>query len=86
VRDAAPSDGSRRLTRPRAAVRCGPSAGRLELGEGAPPPARACASFSIAARTYADIEGALIHGEIDATTRVAVADVVSFAFAKAAGG
>ena len=33
--------------------------------------------------TYADIEGALIHGEIDRDHTVAVADVVSFAFAKA---
>jgi len=36
--------------------------------------------------TYADIVGALVHGKIDAAHSLPVADVVSFAFAKASGG
>ena len=67
-----------------AAVAVRPVGDRLELGEGAPAAGtRVCVVLDRGA-TYADIEGALIHGEIDRDHTVAVADVVSFAFAKAA--
>jgi hypothetical protein len=67
-----------------AAVAVRPRGDRLELGEGAPAPGtRVCVVLDRGA-TYADIEGALIHGEIDGDRTVAVSDVVSFAFAKAA--
>jgi general stress protein 26 len=59
---------------------------RVELGDGAPPAGtRVCVVLDRGA-TYADIEGALIHGEIDEAHTVAMADVVSFAFAKASAG
>ena len=59
---------------------------RVELGEGAPVAGtRVCVVLDRGA-TYADIEGALIHGEIDGAGTVALADVVSFAFAKASAG
>ena len=66
-----------------AAVAVRPLGNRLELGDGSPPAGtRVCVVLDRGA-TYADIEGALIHGEIDRDHTVAVADVVSFAFAKA---
>ena len=66
-----------------AAVAVRPMGNRLELGEGAPSAGtRVCVVLDRGA-TYADIEGALIHGEIDRDRCVAVDDVVSFAFAKA---
>ena len=66
-----------------AAMAVRPEGNRLELGEGAPSAGtRVCVVLDRGA-TYADIEGALIHGEIDRDHTVAVADVVSFAFAKA---
>jgi hypothetical protein len=56
----------------------------LELGDGAPVTGtRVCVVLDRGA-TYADIEGAIIHGEIDAHRTIAIRDVVSFAFAKAA--
>jgi hypothetical protein len=58
----------------------------LELGDGAPVAGtRVCVVLDRGA-TYADIEGAIIHGEIDANRTVEIRDVVSFAFAKAAAG
>ncbi|MEO5838924.1 MAG: pyridoxamine 5'-phosphate oxidase family protein [Acidimicrobiales bacterium] len=69
-----------------AALAVRPLGERLELGEGAPPPGtRVCVVLDRGA-TYADIEGAMIHGDVAADHTVAVADVVSFAFAKASGG
>jgi hypothetical protein len=58
----------------------------LELGDGAPVTGtRVCVVLDRGA-TYAETEGAIIHGEIDAKRTVEIRDVVSFAFAKAAGG
>ena len=69
-----------------AAVSVRSTGSRLELGQGAPVAGtRVCVVLDRGA-TYADIEGALIHGEIDHDQTVAIADVVSFAFAKATGG
>jgi hypothetical protein len=56
----------------------------LELGDGAPSTGtRVCVVLDRGA-TYAETEGAIIHGEIDAHRTIAIRDVVSFAFAKAA--
>jgi general stress protein 26 len=60
--------------------------GGLQLGEGAPAAGTQVCVVLDRGATYADIEGALVHGEIDARRTVALRDVVSFAFAKAAGG
>ena len=59
---------------------------RIALGEGAPVAGTRVCVILDRGSTYADIVGALIHGELDAARSVAVADVVSFAFAKASGG
>jgi general stress protein 26 len=59
---------------------------RLQLGDGAPAAGTQVCVVLDRGATYADIEGALIHGEIDAERTVALADVVSFAFAKASAG
>jgi hypothetical protein len=57
----------------------------LELGDGAPVSGtRVCVVLDRGA-TYADIEGAIVHGEIDDKRTVAIRDVVSFSFAKAVG-
>ena len=66
-----------------AAVAVRPRGDRLELGDGSPAPGTRVCVVLDRGSTYADIEGALIHGEIDGDRTVAVADVVSFAFAKA---
>jgi general stress protein 26 len=59
---------------------------RIALGDGAPPAGtRVCVVLDRGA-TYADIVGAMVHGEIDAAGTVALADVVSFSFAKASAG
>jgi len=59
---------------------------RIALGEGAPAAGTRVCVILDRGSTYADIVGALIHGDLADDQSVAVADVVSFAFAKASGG
>ena len=58
----------------------------LELGDGAPVTGTQVCVVLDRGATYSDIEGALIHGEIDGHRTIAIRDVVSFAFAKATAG
>jgi hypothetical protein len=58
----------------------------LELGDGAPVTGTRVCVVLDRGSTYSDIEGAIIHGEIDLHRTIAIRDVVSFAFAKAAAG
>ena len=58
----------------------------LELGDGAPASGTQVCVVLDRGATYADIEGALIHGVIDGRRTIAIRDVVSFAFAKATAG
>ena len=58
----------------------------LELGDGAPVSGTQVCVVLDRGATYSDIEGVLIHGEIDAHRTIAIRDVVSFAFAKATAG